>query len=171
MLPEPSTMIPLDPEEFLAALQYAGMVAENELLEEIPGFAKSRITLPDGTYRFSKDPFILFGFAVRRYFKKEPDKFTAFMHRFFALRPLIDREEMKPYLKGTGDEGEWHLAVFEAAATEKLVDTYAFEPESFFQRVREIEARMEGEQANELKRSRGGNKRSPKKRRTDIGDN
>src|SRR4051812_35281927 len=112
MLPDFSTIIRLDPEEFLAAHQYAGMVMENEFLEEIPGFAKSRITLPEGTYKFSKDPFILFGFALRRYFKKEPDKFTAFMHRFFALRPFVNCEEMKPYVKGTGDECEWHLAVF-----------------------------------------------------------
>jgi hypothetical protein len=36
MLPDASTIVPLDPEEFLTAQQYAGMVAENELLEEIP---------------------------------------------------------------------------------------------------------------------------------------
>jgi hypothetical protein len=42
MLPDASTIVPLDPEEFLAAQRYAGMVAENEFLEEIPGLARVR---------------------------------------------------------------------------------------------------------------------------------
>jgi hypothetical protein len=154
MLPDPSTIIPLDPEEFLAAHQYAGMVMENEFLEEIPAFAKSRIRTPDGTFRFRKDPFILFGFAVRRYFRNEPDKVMLFMHRFFALKPLMDDDEMKPYLRGTGDEHQMHLAVFEVAATHKLSDKYEFEPHSFFQKVREVAARMEADEANESKRGR-----------------
>ena len=122
------------------------MVAENEFLEEVPGFAKSRIRTPDGTFRFRKDPFILFGFAVRRYFWNEPDKFTGFMRRFFGLKPLLHHDDIKPYLKGAGDELEVHDAVLEAAATEKLVDGYEFEPESFFQRVREVAARMDAEE-------------------------
>ncbi len=146
MLPSSSTIAPLDPEEFMAAHQYAGMVAENEFLEEVPGFAKSRIRTPDGTFRFRKDPFILFAFAARRYFRNESDKFTAFMRRFFALRPLMDHDEMNPYLKGTGDEREMHLAVSEVAATEKLVDGFEFEPESFFKRVREVAARIDAEE-------------------------
>lgn len=142
MLTDPSTIAPLDPEEFLAAHQYAGMVAENEFLEEVPLFAKSRIETPDGTFKFRKDPFILFGFAARRYFRNEPDKFTAFMRRFLALKPLLHRDEMKHYLTGAGAELEIHRAVFEVAATEKLSDNSEFEPESFFQTVREVAARM-----------------------------
>ena len=112
MLSDPSMIAPLDPEEFFAAHQYAGMVAENEFLEEVPGFAKSRIRTPDGTFRFTKDPFILFGFAARRYFRNESDKFTAFMRRFFGLKPLLQHDDMMPYLKGAGDEleariGDW----------------------------------------------------------------
>src|SRR5436190_21235354 len=102
MLSDPSMIAPLDPEEFFAAHQYAGMVAENEFLEEIPGFAKSRIRTPDGSFRFRNDPCILFGFAARRYFRNEPDKFTAFMERFFALGPLLQHDDMKPYLKNAG---------------------------------------------------------------------
>jgi hypothetical protein len=147
MLPDPSTIAPLDPEEFLAAHQYAGMVAENEFLEEVPGFAKSRISPPDGTFKFRKDPFILFGFAARRYFRNEPDKFTAFMWRFFALKPLLHRDEMKPYLRGSGNELEGDCAVLEVAATEKLSDNCEFEPELFFQKVREVAARMASEEA------------------------
>src|SRR5215510_9902299 len=108
MLPDLSTIIPLDPDEFLAALQYAGMVAENEFLEEIPGFAKSRIRMPDGIYRFRKEPFILFGFAARRHFRNEPEKFLAFTTRLLALKPLLQHHEMKPYLRGAGDEQEMH---------------------------------------------------------------
>ena len=65
---------------------------------------------------------------------------------------------MKPYTRGTGDELEVHHAVFEVAATEKLVDRYKFEPESFFQKVREVAARMATEEANALKRPRDGDK-------------
>jgi hypothetical protein len=147
MQPDPSTIAPLDPEEFLAAQQYAGMVAENEFLEEVPGFAKSRITTPDGTFKFKKDPSILFGFAARRYFQNEPDKFTAFMRRFFALKPFLHCDEMKPYLRGAEDELEMHHAVFEVAATEKLSDGHKFEPELFFQKVRAVAARMANEDA------------------------
>ena len=146
MLPDPSTIIPLDPEEFLAAHQYAGMVAENEFLEEIPGFTKSRIRTPGGTFRFRKDFFILFGFAARRYFRDEPDKFKAFMERRFALTPLLHRDEMKPYLRGTGDEEEMHEAVFEVAATEKLVNGFEFDPDSSFRRLREVAARIDAEE-------------------------
>ena len=81
----------------MAAGEYATMVAENELLEEIPGFNKSRIGMPDGTLRFRKEPFILFGFAARRFFRNETDKFTAFWHRYFGLVPLLKHDEMKPY--------------------------------------------------------------------------
>jgi hypothetical protein len=140
MSPDPSKIDPLDPEEFLCASHYAGMVAENELLEEIPGFAKSRIRTRDQTFRFRKDPFILFGFAARRYFRNDPDKFKAFMWRFFGLEPLLDHDEMKPYLKSTAGELEVHQAVFEVAATEKLVDGYKFDPKSFFPTVREVAA-------------------------------
>lgn len=145
MLPAPSTIPPLDPEEFLAALQYAGMVAENELLEEIPGFTKSRIRMPDGTYVFKKEPFILFGFAARRYFLKEPNKFMAFMRRLFALKRLLHRAEMKPYLSGADGEWEVHPAVFEIAATEQLIDGCEFEPKLFLRKVRQLAAQMESD--------------------------
>ena len=145
MLRDPSNIIPLDPEEFLAALQYAGMVAENEFLEEIPGFTNSRIGMPDGTYVFKKEPFILFGFAAQRYFRNEPDKLTAFMRRLSALKPLLHRDEMKPYLRGAGDERETHLALFEVAASEKLVNGFEFDPDLFFRRVRQVAAQMESD--------------------------
>ena|SRR5207249_1508750 len=145
MLPNPSTILPLDPEEFLVASEYAGMVAENELLEEIPGFAKSRIRMPDGTYGFRKDPFILFAFAARRYFRNEPEKFTAFMRRYFGLVPLLKHDEMKPYHKGAPDELELHPAVIEVAATETLVNGFEFDTKSFFRRVREVAAEMDAE--------------------------
>jgi hypothetical protein len=159
MLSHPSTIVPLEPDEFLAAHQYAGMVMENEFLEEIPGFAKSRIRTPDGSFRFRNDPCILFGFAARRYFRNEPDKFTAFMRRFFGLGPLLDHNEMKPYLRGAGDELEVNIAVLEVVATQELAQNYEFEAKPFFQKVREVAARMETEQANALKRPRDGDKR------------
>jgi hypothetical protein len=168
MLPDFSTIIPLDPEEFRAAHQYAGMVAENELLEDIPGCTKSRIGMPDGTYHFKKDPLILFGFAALRYFQDKPNKFLAFIHRFLALEPLLHRTEMKPYVRGVGDDQEMHHAVFEVAATEELVNQREFEPKSFFRKAREVAARIEAEQARALKRSHHGHKPALKERRADM---
>ena len=163
MLPDPSTIVPFDPEEFLAAHQYAEMVAENEFLEEIPGFAESWIRMPDGIYRFRKDPFVLFGFAAQRYFRNEPEKLTAFMRRHFGLVSLLEHDEMKPYRKWVDDELALHLAVIEVVATDKLRDGWEFEPKSFFQRVREVAARMDAERSNAREKSREG-QRSAKKR-------
>jgi hypothetical protein len=150
MPPPASTIISLDPDEFLAAAEYAEMVAENELLEEIPGFIKSRITMPDGRYAFKKDPFILFGFAAQRYFRNDRDKFVAFFTRYFALRDLLEHDQMKPFRK-PGDEVELHRAAIEVAAIEKLSDGYKFDPESFFPRVRDAATHLDGEtrQVNE----------------------
>src|SRR5439155_23465960 len=142
MLPDPSTIVPLDAEEFMAGHQYAGMVMENEFLEEVPGIGEPFISTPGGMLGCSNEPVNVYAMAVLRHFRGQPDKFTAFMRRFFGLGPLLDHNEMKPYLKGAADEPEVHHAVFEAAATEKLVDRYKFEPESFFQKVREVAARM-----------------------------
>ena len=77
MLPDPSTIIPLEPDEFLAAHEYAGMVMENELLEEVPGIGKPFIRTPDGLFGFSKEPANLFAMAVLRHFRirGQPDKF------------------------------------------------------------------------------------------------
>ena len=146
MFPDPSLIPPLDPEEFFAAHEYAGMVMENEFLEEVPAIGKPFIRTPDGMFGFSNEPVNLFAIAVLRHFRGEPHKFKGFMTRLWALGALLKHEEMKPYLRGAGDELELHKAVFEVAATEKLVDGYEFEPESFFQKVREVAARIDAEE-------------------------
>lgn len=74
MLPDPSTIPPLDPEEFVAPHQYAGMIAENEFVEKTPRFTHSKIRMQKGTFRFRKHPGILFGFAVGCYFRDELKK-------------------------------------------------------------------------------------------------
>src|SRR4051794_25915906 len=63
-LPDPSTIPPLDPEEFLAAHDYAGMVMENEFLEEVPSIGRPFINTPDGLIGFTKQPINLFAMAV-----------------------------------------------------------------------------------------------------------
>jgi hypothetical protein len=146
MLPVPSTIIALDPEEFIGASQYAGMVAYYELLEEVPAIGKPLIRTDEGTFGFRNHPDSLFGLAVVRHFRGQPDKAKAFLWRFQALQLIFHNNEMKAYIKGDGDEIEIHGAVFEVAATEKLSDKYEFEPEPFFQRVREVAARMEAEE-------------------------
>jgi hypothetical protein len=147
MLPNPSTIAPLDPEEFLAAHDYAGMVMENEFLEEVPGIGKPFIRTPDGMLGFSNEPVNLFAMAVLRHFRGQPDKFKAFMARFWALGRLLDRDEIKSYARGTRDDLELHHAVFEVVATQKLSDNYEFDPELFFRTVREVAARMDSEEA------------------------
>jgi hypothetical protein len=59
-------------------------------------------------------------------------------------------------MASTGDDLELHHAVFEVAATEKLSDKYEFDPETFFQKVREVAARMVTEEANALRKSGKG---------------
>jgi hypothetical protein len=132
MLPPPSTIAPLDPDEFLGAYQYAAMVAEYEFLEEVPGIGKPFIRTADGMLGFTNHPVNLFGLALVRHFHGQCDKVMAFMWRFWGLRTLLRHDAMKAYIQGSGDELEIHCAVLEVAATEKLSDKYEFEPEPFF---------------------------------------
>jgi hypothetical protein len=132
----------------MAAYEYAGMVVENGFLEEVPGIGKPFITANDGTLALTNHPDNLFGLAVVRHFPGHSDKVTAFLWRFWGLQRLFRHDAIKAYIKGSGDELEIHCAVLEVAATKKLSDNYEFEPEPFFQKVREVAARMESEEAN-----------------------
>ena len=40
VLPTPQEIVPLDPDDFVTAYQYAAMIAQYEFLEEIPGIGK-----------------------------------------------------------------------------------------------------------------------------------
>jgi hypothetical protein len=86
MMRSPSAIVPLDPEEFLVAHNYAAMVMENELLEEVPGIGKPFIRTPEGMLGFSKEPINLYAMAVLRHFRfrGEPDKFHVYMARFWG---------------------------------------------------------------------------------------
>jgi hypothetical protein len=64
---------------------YAGMVMENELLEQVPAISTARIDTADRTYRFTNHPANLFGLAVMDHFRDFPDKGQAFMWRFLAI--------------------------------------------------------------------------------------
>jgi len=108
MLPDPSTIAPLDPEEFRGAHDYAGMVAEYEFLEEVPAIGKPLIKTDDGTLALTIHLDNRFGLAVMRHFRGQPDKATAFMWRFWALQRLFHHDAMKAYIRGTGDESEMH---------------------------------------------------------------
>ena len=88
MLPDPSTIVPLDAEEFMAAHQYAGMVMENEFLEEVPGIGKPFISTPGGMFGSSNEPVNVYAMAVLRHFRGQHHKSKAFMARFWALRPF-----------------------------------------------------------------------------------
>jgi hypothetical protein len=149
LLTDPSKITALDPDEFLAAHQYAGMVMENELLEEVPGIGKPFIRTPDGELLgFSKEPTNLFAMAVLRHFRVrgEPEKFQIFMHRFSALLRLLNHDQMKQYQR-RGNDGSEELngAVFEVVATQKLNKNWEFDAESFFRKVREVAVRMQAD--------------------------
>jgi hypothetical protein len=56
MLPPAKSIAPLDPEEFLAALEYANMVAGHEFLEEIPAIGKPLIQTDEGALALTNIP-------------------------------------------------------------------------------------------------------------------
>lgn len=168
-LPSPQDIAPVDPDEFIAAYEYAVFVADYEFVEEIPAIGESIVMTDIGQLKLNNVFDNRFGLAAARYFNAG-QKFLDFMWRAFALRQILRHPSMKEYKRQRSDHSQVHCAVFEVAATEKLSDKYEFEPEAFFQKVRDVAARMNGEQANELKRSRDGDKRSSKKRQTEIGE-
>jgi hypothetical protein len=170
MLPPPSTIIPLDPDEFSSAYQYAVMVTKYEFLEEIPRIGKTFLATDASLLSFTNIPENRFLLAVERHFRNEEEKFLSFMLRFLALRRLFKHPSMKKYIRETGDEHEIYSVVFEVVATQELGDSYEFDPELFFRNVRGVAARMDTEEANALKRSRDGNDRSSKKRGNEIAD-
>jgi hypothetical protein len=147
MFPPPSTIIPLDLDEFSSAYQYAVMVTKYEFLEEIPRIGKTFLATDASLLSFTNIPENRFLLAVERHFRNEDEKFLSFMLRFLALRRLFKHPSMKKYLRETGDEHEIYSVVFEVAATEKLSDKYEFEPEPFFQKLRDVAARMDREEA------------------------
>ncbi len=143
MLPSPANISPLDPDEFIAALQYAVMVMEYEFLEEIPVIGKPFLATDAGLLALTNVPENRFGLAIAQHFRDEEEKFLSFMWRFFALRRLFKHPSMKKYIRETGDEREIHCAVFEVAATHQLSDNYVFTSAAFFEEVRRVAARMD----------------------------
>jgi hypothetical protein len=149
MMPPAAEIPPLDPDEFMAAYQYAGMVSEYEFLEEVPAIGKPMIKTEDGVLALSNIPENRFGLAIVRHFRGQREKATTFLWRFFALQRLFREERMMPYIRGSGDDREINCAVFEVAATLTLSEDYEFEPSVFFQTVSEVAARMASEEDEE----------------------
>src|SRR4051794_15504680 len=90
-LMQPDDIIPLDPDEFFAAHEYAAMVAENEFLDEIPALRK-KMKFGDQMLRFANVPANRFGFAVMEFFEgRKHDKGWSFMMRFFAMMGVMKR--------------------------------------------------------------------------------
>jgi hypothetical protein len=149
MLPSPESIAPLDPEEFMNALQYANMVAGYEFLEEIPAIGKPLLKTEQGSLALTNIPENRFGLAIARHFRAQKNKIHLFMWRWWALQKLRKHKSMKKYIKGAGDELEIHCAVFEVAATHKLSDKYEFKVEPFFEEVRRVAARMDAEEPSD----------------------
>ena len=145
---EPSEIIPLDPDEFFTAHEYAAMVAENEFLEELPAL-KGKLTIDDKIIRFANVPENRFGLAVMTFFRdRKHDKGWSFMVRFFAMmgimRRIADDKEMRPYVKkGSNGKLEFHKAVFEVAATQKLESGFEFDSPKFLEAVKQVAVRLD----------------------------
>lgn len=139
--------MPLDPDEFFAAHEYALMVTENEFLEELP-VLKSSLRIKDRIVRFSNVPENRYGLAIMRFFRdRKHDKGWSFIARFSAMNSVMNqmRHEtvMQPYMK-EGDSGlEFHRAVFDVAATQKLNSTFEFSSASFARSVTQHAKRMD----------------------------
>jgi hypothetical protein len=148
---QPHEIIPLDPDEFLAAHEYALMVSENEFLEEIP--ALKRKLQSEGRVLQSLN--VLenrFSFAVMRFFRdRKHDKGWSFMVRFHAMMNLVRRtrndERMQPYLKEIAGGLGFHKAVFEAAATHELSAEFEFCTASFLWSMRQAADRIDAEES------------------------
>ena len=140
-------IIPLDPDEFFAAHEYAAMVAESEFLEEIPVLG-SKLKCEDGTFSFANVAENRYGFAVMKFFRgRKHDKGWSYMVRFFAMtgvmRRLMEREEMRQFVKkGADGRFEFHRAIFDVAATQTLNEQFEFSAESFLEAVKQTAARM-----------------------------
>jgi hypothetical protein len=139
----PDKIAPLDPDEFVAAYEYAGMVSHYEFLEEVPGIGKPLFTTHEGAVALTNVPENRFGLAIVRHFRVQQEKAQAFLWRFFALHPLFEDPRMASYTRGTGDDREINTAVFEVAAAHPLTKEYAFDSDSFFAAVSDVVARKE----------------------------
>lgn len=144
---QPHEIIPLDPDEFFAAHEYALMVAENEFLEEIPAF-KRKLQRGDRFLQPTNVRENRFSFAVMRFFRdRKHDKGWAFMMRFYAMMNLGRRmrhdEKMHPYIKEIPGGFGFHKAVFEVAATQELNAEFEFCPASFLRSVQQAANRMD----------------------------
>jgi len=145
----PEDVIPLGPEEFFAANEYAVMVAENEFLEDVPGL-NTNFKIGDRILRLSRTSEARFGLAAMRFFRgRTHDKGYSFLMRMFAMARVMKNGKMKPYFKKLKDGGvAFHEAVYEVAATEKLNTRFEFSPESFLRSVKRVAARMEKEESS-----------------------
>jgi hypothetical protein len=151
-LPSPADVAQLDPEEFISAYLYAGMVTENEFFEEVPEIHSASITIDEDTYKLSHHPMNLFGLAVMRHFHGEPEKAHAFLWRFLGFRCFLMTNGCL-YITGSSERSQIHPAILEVVATQKLSDNYQFEPDLFFPNVRAVAARMETEEVSARKKS------------------
>jgi hypothetical protein len=148
---QPHEIIPLDPDEFYAAHEYASMVSENEFLEEIPAL-KRKLRIEDRVLQFTNAPENRFGFAVMRFFRgRKHDKGWSFMVRFFAMMNIVKRmrndEKMKQYIKEIDGGVGLHRAIFEAAATQRLSTRFEFFSSPFLRSVKQIAKRMDADQS------------------------
>lgn len=147
-------IIPLDPDEFFAAHEYASMVAESEFLEEIPVLG-SKLRCEEGTFSFANVAENRYGFAVMKFFRgRKYDKGWSYMVRFFAMtgvmRRLADHEQMQRYIKkeqGGNGRFEFHRAIFDVAATQTLNNEFEFSHESFLEAVKQTAARMDASES------------------------
>ena len=133
---------PIDVDEFIGAYQYAEMVSDNEMVEEIPALERFKIIKEGSAFGLSNNPLNRFGMALARHFRKERGKMRSFMFRFWALEPLLEDPRFADYVRHKDSEHpEVHRAMIEAACNLPLGTNYEFEPQSFWSEVQSIAER------------------------------
>jgi hypothetical protein len=155
VLPRPQDISPLDPDDFVAAYEYAAMVAEYELLEEIPGIGEPFLVPGVGRLRLTNMFDNRFGLAAARHFGNETEEFMSFMWRVLALLRILKHPLMKKYVRERSDHSEVYRAIFEVAAKHQLSDNYVFTPASFFAELCRVAKRMDEKEGPREKWSAG----------------
>lgn len=129
-------------DEFIGAYQYAEMVSDHDLVEEIPALKRFKIIQEDSTLSLTNNPMNRFGLALARHFRKDRGKMRSFMFRFWALEPLLADPRFTDFIRSKdSDHPEVHRAMLEAACNLPLNSDYAFEPQEFWNEVTKIAER------------------------------
>jgi hypothetical protein len=142
VVPNPSEITPMDPDEFRDAYEYAMMIADNEFLEHVPAVGMPLIEHEGKRFALSNSFITRFSLAAYQHFE-DADRGHVFMWRIPALFSILDDPQIENYCREEGGSRSVHPAVLEVAAIHPLNARYQFAPASFFEDVERVVKRME----------------------------